>query len=119
MRIPGAERYRARVPMGFPGPGGMVRGSPAPHPLGAGLIQVRFSCLLMTCHVPGGVRNPSLAVATGYLRSTWNPLYRVSMFADRLTMMVSPSEWWLTFGWTISDGNRVVDGRCRAPAACS
>src|SRR5262245_5082612 len=67
MRMPGASRYRARVPSGLPGPGGISSGSPAAQQPGSpkqGLCQVGFSALLMTVHAPGGVSNPGAAVAT-------------------------------------------------------
>jgi hypothetical protein len=41
--MPGASRYSAWVPRGLPGPGPNTAGSPAPHPLGAGLTQVGLS----------------------------------------------------------------------------
>src|SRR2546423_10712337 len=113
MRIPGASRYRARVPSGLPGPGGIIGGSLAAQHPGCrrqGLIQEGFSALLMTDQLPGGVGKPAMAVATGYLRSTRKPLYRVSMLAVRLTTMVLPSLASVTLGFRASMGKRTVAG---------
>src|SRR5438046_3281389 len=56
--MPGASRYRALVPRGLSGPGGIMGGSlAAQHPGWPrhGLIQDGFSTLLTTCHSPMGV----------------------------------------------------------------
>jgi len=64
MRIPGASRYSARVPRGFPGPGPMKAGSPAPQPSGSGLYQVGFSFLSTISKSPTGVGYWGVPVAT-------------------------------------------------------
>src|SRR5436309_9659317 len=61
MRIPGALRYKARVPSGLSGPGGIVGGSLAAHGV-PGLTHVGFSTLFTTSHSPTGVVNPYIAV---------------------------------------------------------
>src|SRR5437763_14291275 len=65
IRMPGADRYRARVPSGVPGAGGVTGGSPAPQPVGAGLCHVGLSTLAPTSHAPSALTNPCFAVATG------------------------------------------------------
>ena len=76
IRMPGASRYRALVPSGLSGPGGIVGGSLAAQQPGwprHGLTQVGFSTLFTTSHSPAGVVNPNRAVATGYVRTTLKP----------------------------------------------
>src|SRR5438093_828624 len=55
MRMPGAERSRARVPSGLSGAGGMKSGSPAPHVDVAGFTHVGLIRLLMMTKWPSGV----------------------------------------------------------------
>src|SRR2546427_10947322 len=107
--MPGAFRYIARVPRGLPGPGGIDAGSPAPHPVGAGLIHVGFFTLLTTCQVPTGVVNPGMAVATGKVRCTLNPSYRKRRFCDRSITIVLPSEESVARGWTFCTGSLTFD----------
>src|SRR4051794_33033712 len=73
IRIPGAFRYIARVPSGFPGPGGIDAGRSAPQPVGSGLTQVGFSLLSTISNVPTGVSWPGVPVATRYSRTTLRP----------------------------------------------
>src|SRR5438093_1493361 len=94
--------------MGFPGPGGTTSGSFAPHVSGAGLYHVGYIFLSRMVQSPGGVRNPGLAVATGNVRRTCTPSYRVSWFSERLTPMVRPSDRSPTFGAIVRTGKRRV-----------
>src|SRR5919109_3895691 len=70
---PGAVMYRARVPIGLPGPPGITAGRSAPQLSSAGVYHVGFSALRSIVHSPAGVIHPGFAVATFHVLVTWKP----------------------------------------------